>query len=200
MLADLFQFGSNLDYDTFAELVWPVGKAVAATVTGNNPRRDSRGEDTLAGFPTISLAVSGPASTKFPPIEGWTEASAGDFCDQILRSGQAYRSCRSTVDVARYSHDCKLDLLFSGNPKIANLHVDHMKADCIEAKLMGQAGRENVIETNSSNSERRGRETGLVALLDDTTDSLCHNDCSGNGHCEKGIFIYMTSPLVSALL
>ena len=87
--------------------------------------------------------MSGPASTKFPPLEGWTDASAGDFCDDILRSGQAYQSCRGLINVNAYSRDCKLDLLFSGNPKIANLHLEHMKVDCIEEKLTAAARDEN---------------------------------------------------------
>ena len=36
-------------------------------------------------------------------------------------------------------------------------------------------------------SERRGRET-IHSSLSDTADSLCYNDCSENGHCEKGEF------------
>ena len=198
----LLKLGLNPDFETDVELDWPYAEtnaeeegisnksAITSLVIGasGGPKRGSEDDDTHSPFPTISLTASGPSS-KLPPIEGWTETSASKFCSNFLKSGPTYETCSQHLDVNRYIEACKLDLLFSGNPRTVNLHVDHIKQDCIESYLRGSLKNDNLVESSLKKllmqGERRGRETEPTSFTD-VADSLCFNDCSEHGRCQGG--------------
>ena len=105
--------------------------------------------------------------------------------------------------LSRYVQDCRLDLLFSGNAGTASLHLKHLQEDCLDKISFIENDEENLVRKDisnnrpfSNNDARRGRGVSLLPITETTTsslvaisniaDSLCLNDCSGNGDCESG--------------
>ena len=105
----------------------------------------------------------------------------------------------------RYVQDCRLDLLFSGNAGTASLHMKHLQEDCLNNIESRNGDEHNLVrkeEINNGNlrlpksDARRGRGVVLSSIPETTrssllsisniADSLCLNDCSGNGKCDSG--------------
>ena len=101
-------------------------------------------------------------------IAGWTSSAATAYCYDYIASSAAAKMCRAYVETRRYTDSCHSDLLFSGNSRIASLHLKNLKEDCRQ-----------VIQTDKS----------LFLKPDDKEDifdSLCLSSCSGHGACHGG--------------
>ena len=83
------------------------------------------------------------------------------------------------------------------------MHLKHLQEDCLDKISSIENDEENLVRKDisnnrpfSNNDARRGRGVSLLPLTETTTsslvaisniaDSLCLNDCSGNGDCESG--------------
>lgn len=94
---------------------------------------------------------------------------ATSYCADYIASSAATKMCKPYVATSRYTDSCQADLLFSGNSRIASLHLKNLKEDCRQ-----------VIQTDKS----------LRLTTDDKEeilDSLCLSSCSGHGACQDGM-------------
>ena len=83
------------------------------------------------------------------------------------------------------------------------MHLKHLQEDCLDKISSIESDEENLVRKDianirpfSNNDARRGRGVSLLPIAETTTsslvaisniaDSLCLNDCSGNGDCESG--------------
>ena len=102
---------------------------------------------------------------------GWTSNAASTYCSDRITSSPAYRVCRPLVSSSlSYTQSCIADLLFSGNSRIASLHLKNLQEDCRQ-----------VIETDKSLSLSTSAKEEIL-------DSLCLSSCSGHGTCQQGMF------------
>ncbi len=99
---------------------------------------------------------------------GWTLSAASSYCSDYIGSSSAAKSCRYYVETNVYIDSCRSDLLFSGNSRVASLHLKNLKEDCRQ-----------VIETDKSLSLSPGEKEEIL-------DALCLSACSGHGSCHQG--------------
>ena len=102
-------------------------------------------------------------------ISGWTSSAANSYCSEYISSSAAAKECKFLVQPSRYSDSCQSDVLYSGNSRLASLHLKNLKEDCRQ-----------VIQTDQS-----------LALTskhkEDILKTLCLSSCSGHGTCQDGI-------------
>ena len=102
-------------------------------------------------------------------ISGWTSSAANSYCSEYISSSPAAKECKFLVQPSRYSDSCQSDVLYSGNSRLASLHLKNLKEDCRQ-----------VIQTDQS-----------LALTskhkEDILKTLCLSSCSGHGTCQDGI-------------
>ena len=101
-------------------------------------------------------------------ISGWTLSAAGLYCSDYIERSQASKKCLSYVGNDRYTDSCQSDLLFSGNSRVASLHLKNLKEDCRQ-----------VIETDKSLSLTQVEKEEIF-------ETLCLSGCSGHGTCNQG--------------
>ena len=116
-----------------------------------------------------SLAVKNSSFDLWFLYLGWTSSGASTYCSDRITSSSAYRVCRNLVSSSlSYTQSCIADLLFSGNSRIASLHLKNLQEDCRQ-----------VIETDKSLALS-------TSAKEDILDSLCLSSCSGHGTCQQG--------------
>ena len=104
----------------------------------------------------------------FSFFSGWTSTAASSYCSNYILSSPASRECKHLVQPSRYTDSCQSDLLYSGNSRIASLHLKNLKEDC---RQVIQTDRSLALTTNHK---------------DQILESLCLSSCSGHGSCVNG--------------
>ena len=69
---------------------------------------------------------------------------------------------------------CRADLVYSGDSRVAALHLDRMKREC----------RGSILRNTSLWEREKGND--YLSPPRKIADSLCLNDCTGNGLCNRG--------------
>ena len=121
-------------------------------------------------------------SVSIPFTAGWTKTTADKYCGDFLRGSPAADKCRAVPDVSlgRLIHACRTDLLYSGNARVAGLHLDRLKQSC-RASLFRNTSLWTAEDSSAEYANGRFAPPRAVA------DALCLNDCAGNGVCDRGI-------------
>ena len=110
-------------------------------------------------------------------IPGWTGPLAEKFCSGLLRGSASASACRILpgMDLSERISVCRSDLLHSGDTRVAGIHLNAWKRQCRETLFR-----------NASLWEREEVGRSYHVPPRDIADTLCVNDCSGNGICDRG--------------
>eukprot|EP00094_Tigriopus_californicus_P010881 TCALIF_10496-PA protein Name:"Similar to Cyp2j6 Cytochrome P450 2J6 (Mus musculus)" AED:0.07 eAED:0.07 QI:0/0.78/0.7/0.9/1/1/20/349/2332 len=124
----------------------------------------------------IILSTSVQSSHTGTPPEGWTLSTADKHCANFIQESDAADRCRFVpeMDLSEAIQTCRTDLLFTGNFRVATLHLERLKEECRESLF-----RNTSLWTLESGSS-------FLTPPRRIADALCLNDCSGNGICDRG--------------
>lgn len=124
----------------------------------------------------IILSTSAQSSHTGTPPEGWTLSTADKYCANFIQESDAADRCRFVpeMDLSEAIQTCRTDLLFTGNFRVATLHLERLKEECRESLF-----RNTSLWTLESGSS-------FLTPPRRIADALCLNDCSGNGICDRG--------------
>lgn len=112
----------------------------------------------------------------FRLLPGWTLSTADKYCANFIQESDAADRCRFVpeMDLSEAIQTCRTDLLFTGNFRVATLHLERLKEECRESLF-----RNTSLWTLESGSS-------FLTPPRRIADALCLNDCSGNGICDRG--------------
>lgn len=112
-------------------------------------------------------------------ISKWTEEQAEQYCRQIIDGSGAAQSCRAlpALDFEQPIENCIFDIMATGDTAWAESALEDIKSCCAKE-----------IQQNISTWEVNESETGEIVYVvpPEIEESLCINDCSGNGECVEG--------------
>jgi len=144
----------------------------------NQPTLASLAEGGEGGQVATVKVVGGPVVPR--PLDGWTIGAATEFCREFLQSSPAYAACAEVPGLAveERMKACAEDVLYAGDSRAAQLHLDLHQETC----------RQRVSRNTSLWVMSPLHPDPLVLLPpQEILDTLCLNDCSGNGQCSKGV-------------
>ncbi|XP_067686426.1 von Willebrand factor D and EGF domain-containing protein-like isoform X2 [Haliotis asinina] len=113
---------------------------------------------------------------------GWTEAKARTFCENLFKESQSVQACKNVtgVGISGSIDNCILDIQLTGTSDFYRFSIDTVRDKCLQEVLVDP---ELQVKNGTMN----------VSVYDNVVAEACLNDCSGKGTCTNGDCVCQTN-------